>query len=54
MFNDNKRNFLFVCMECDIIMDIGFDDPEDIKKIVEDDDMLLECVCTGIMHVLRN
>jgi len=53
MFNDSKRKYLFKCDECAMILSVEFDEEEDLKK-VQDDEMILECLCGGHCKVLRD
>ena len=48
-----KRKFLFRCNDCGLILDIDFDDPEDLKK-VQENKIELECPCGALCKVLRN
>jgi hypothetical protein len=48
-----KRKFLFRCESCQMIVSVEFDDPEEIKKIQEDQ-MVLECSCGDHCRTLRD
>jgi hypothetical protein len=53
MLLGTTRKFLFKCEECELIMAVGFDDPEDLQNIQEDK-IHLECPCGAQCHVLRD
>jgi hypothetical protein len=53
MFSGKKRKFLFRCDECEMIVSVEFDDPEDLQKI-SDNKLVLECPCGGYCKVLRD
>jgi hypothetical protein len=53
MLSEITRKFLFKCEECELIMAVGFDDPEDLQNIQEDK-IHLECPCGAYCHVLRD
>lgn len=53
MFNESKRQFLFKCDDCSMILSVDFEETEDLEK-VQDDKMLLECPCNGVCKVLRD
>ena len=53
MFNDLKRKFLFKCEDCEMILSVDFEESEDLQK-VQDDAMVLECLCGGHCKVLRD
>lgn len=53
MFSDLKRKFLFKCEDCQMILSIELEEEEDLKK-VQDDEMVLECPCSGHCTVLRD
>jgi hypothetical protein len=53
MFNEPKRDFLFKCEDCQMILSVSFEEEEDLQK-VNDDKMFLECPCDGQCKVLRD
>lgn len=53
MINFSKRKFLFKCSDCEMIVSVEFDDPEDLEKIQEDK-IALECPCGGYSKILRD
>ena len=55
MFSDSPKSqkFLFKCEECQMILSVSLEDKEDLKK-VNDNEMYLECPCSGICKILRN
>lgn len=53
MFNDLIRKYLFKCEDCQAILSVEFEDPEDFKKIQEDK-IELQCPCGGCSKVLRD
>ena len=53
MFIDSKREFLFKCEDCNMIVSVKLEEQEDIQK-VDDNKMILECPCGGKCHVLRD
>lgn len=53
MFTPLARKFLFKCTECEMIISVEFESPEDLED-VQEDKMTLECPCAGKCHVLRN
>lgn len=53
MFSDPKRKFLFKCEDCEMILSVDFEEPDDLQK-VQEDKMQLECPCGGQCSVLRD
>ena len=53
MLSETTRKFLFKCEDCQMIMSVVFDDPEDLENIQEDK-IHLECPCGSHCHVLRD
>lgn len=53
MLSETKRKFLFKCEECEMIIVISIDDPDDLQDI-QDDKMFLECPCGAYCKVLRD
>lgn len=49
----SKRKFLFKCDECNKILDLEFEEAEDIRAI-EEDKMHVECECEGQASLLRD
>lgn len=49
----SKREFLFRCDRCQIIISMEFEDVEDIESVLEDK-IFLECPCGGKCYVLRD
>jgi len=50
---NEKRKFLFRCEDCQMIISVDFDDPEEIEKIMEDE-LVLQCNCKGYCIIIRN
>ena len=50
---DNVRSFLFKCEDCGVVVSVPFEDPEDYKKI-QNDEIVLECPCNGECFFLRD
>ena len=53
MFDDKKQKFLFKCEDCQLILSVDFEDPEDLED-VQEDKIVLECPCDGKCKVLRD
>ncbi len=53
MMNHVKHEFLFKCEDCETILSIKLEDEEDLKK-VQENKMILECVCGSKCFVLRD
>ena len=53
MLNTAKREFLFKCEDCAMILSVEFEEEEDLQK-VQDNKMILECPCEGKCKVLRD
>lgn len=53
MFSDSKRKFLFRCDDCEMILAVSFEEPEDLENI-QDNKIVLECPCTGKCRVLKD
>lgn len=53
MFQDSKRQYLFKCESCEMILSVDFEDEEDFLKIQEDK-LDLECPCGSVCRVLRD
>lgn len=53
MLSETTRKFLFKCEECNMIISVNFDDPEDLEN-VQEDKIQLECPCGSHCHVLRD
>jgi len=53
MFSNLKRKFLFKCDTCEMILNVEFDEEEDLEKLQEDK-MILECPCKGQCRALRD
>jgi len=53
MNTDESRKFLFRCEDCQMIISVNFDDPEDLENLQEDK-IQLECPCGAHCFVLRN
>lgn len=53
MFNQSKREFLFKCDECQMILSVSLEEEDDLKK-VQDGEMVLKCLCDGNCYILRD
>ncbi len=53
MFTNSRREFLFKCEDCAMILNVPFEDEEDLQKVY-DNKMILECPCGGQCKVLRD
>lgn len=53
MCDMKKIKFLFKCEECELILQLDFEEQEDLEK-VNDDKVIIECPCGGISKILRN
>jgi hypothetical protein len=53
MFYESKRKYLFKCDECEMILSVDLEDEDDLER-VQDDKMVLECLCGGHCKVLRD
>jgi len=53
MISFKKRKFLFKCSDCQMIVSVDFDEPDDIEK-VQEDKIVLECPCGAHSKVLRD
>lgn len=53
MLSETTRKFLFKCEECNMIISVNFDDPEDLEN-VQEDKIHLKCPCGSHCHVLRD
>jgi hypothetical protein len=53
MLSETTRKFLFKCEECNMIISVNFDDPEDLEN-VQEDKIQLECPCGSHCYVLRD
>jgi hypothetical protein len=49
----DKRTFLFKCDQCEMIVSVEFDEPEEIEK-VQENKTILECPCRGHCLILRD
>ena len=45
------RKFLFKCEECEMLINVSFEEEDDLDK-VQEGKMFLECVCEGRCSVL--
>ena len=53
MFNELIAHFLFRCEDCESILSLDIEEPEDLEK-VRDNKMVVECPCGGKCYVLRD
>ena len=53
MFDPTKRQFLFRCETCGMIIAVEFEEENDLQDI-QDDKVILECICQGKCKVLRD
>jgi len=53
MFSSSPKKFLFKCEDCEMILAVSLEEKEDLKK-VNDNEMFLECPCSGVCKVLRD
>lgn len=53
MLPETKRKFLFKCEECEMIIAVSFDEPEDLQD-VQENKIQLECPCGAHCKVLRD
>lgn len=49
----SKKKYLFKCQDCSMILSVEFETEEDHQK-VNNDEMILECLCEGYCKVLRD
>lgn len=53
MFSEKKRQFLFKCEDCSLIVSVDLEEKQDLED-VQDNKIELECPCGGRCKVLRD